>query len=231
MEAQYQPTHKGLWFAFTRNTSTSISSPSTCLPDLTNNHLSFPSMLVINILSSAFYFNQSLISSHQIFQPFGQVPALEDGDLQLFESRAISNYIAEEYSEKGTQLVSSNSKEKAISSVWMEVEAHKFEPAAAKLSWELFYKPMFGMNTDQAVVKENEAKLEKVLDVYENRLTKSKYLGGECIGLADLYHLPNLQCLLGTTLKKLFESRPHVNAWVTDITARPAWSKVLALRG
>ncbi|XP_062088341.1 glutathione S-transferase PARB-like [Humulus lupulus] len=163
--------------------------------------------------------------------PFGQVPALEDADLQLFESRAISKYIAEEYAEKGTQLVSSNSKEKAIALVWMEVEAHKFEQAAAKLSWELFYKPMFGMSTDQAVVEENEAKLEKILDVYENRLTESKYLGGSCFGLADLYHLPNLQCLLGTTLKKLFEYRPRVNAWVIDITARPAWSKVLALRG
>jgi len=27
--------------------------------------------------------------------------------------------------------------------------------------------------------------------------------------------------------KKLFESRPYVSAWVADITARPAWSKVL----
>ncbi|PON70648.1 S-crystallin [Parasponia andersonii] len=143
------------------------------------------------------------------------------------KSRAITKYIAEEYAGKVAPLVITDSKKKtAIASVWMEVEAHQFDPVASKLGWELVYKPMFGMRTDQAVVEENEAKLEKVLDVYENRLSKSK-----CFGLADLHHLPNLQVLLGTSLKKHFESRPHVNAWVADITARPAWGKVVALKG
>ncbi|XP_062088353.1 glutathione S-transferase F8, chloroplastic-like [Humulus lupulus] len=161
--------------------------------------------------------------------PFGQVPALEDGDLQLFESRAISKYIAEEYSEKGTQLIPFDSKKKATASVWMEVEAHQFEPVSSKLGWEILLKPMFGLTTDPTAVEENEAKLVKVLDVYEDRLSQSKYLGGDCFTLADLHHLPNLQCLLGTNLKSHFESRPRVKAWVDDITARPAWAKVLAL--
>lgn len=147
------------------------------------------------------------------------------------ESRAISKYIADEYAAKGTQLVFADSKKKAISVVWMEVEAHQFDPVTSKLAWELAYKPFFGLTTDQAVVEENEAKLGKVLDVYENRLSKSKYLGGDCVSLADIHHLPTLQYLLGTSVKKQFESRPHVNAWVADITARPAWSKVIALKG
>ncbi|KAM6540990.1 hypothetical protein CsatB_005437 [Cannabis sativa] len=161
--------------------------------------------------------------------PFGQVPALEHGDLQLFESRAISKYIAEEYAQKGTQLIPTDSKKKAIASVWMEVEAHQFDPVTSKLGWELLFKPMFGLTTDQTVVDEYEAKLVKVLDVYENRLSKSKYLGGDCFTLADLHHLPNLQGMLGTNMKNHIESRPHVKAWVADITARPAWAKVLAM--
>ncbi|PON96596.1 S-crystallin [Trema orientale] len=166
-------------------------------------------------------------------QPFGQVPALEDGDLLLFESRAITRYIAEEYAEKGTQLVPPDfmKKNKAIASVWMEVEAHQFSPVTSKLGWEIIFKPMFGMTTDRAVVEENEAKLGKVLDVYENRLSESKYLGGDCFGLVDLHHIPSVQYMLETSLRKLFESRPHVNAWVADIIARPAWAKVLAMKG
>ncbi|XP_041016810.1 glutathione S-transferase-like [Juglans microcarpa x Juglans regia] len=162
--------------------------------------------------------------------PFGQVPGFEHGDLKLFESRAITKYVANEYAEKGTDLVCGDSKKKAIIGLWMEVEAHQFDPVTSKLTWELAVKPMYGMATDKAVVEENEAKLAKVLDVYESRLAKSKYLGCESFTLVDLHHLPNVHYLMGTEIKKLFDSRPHVSAWIADITARPAWSKVLAMQ-
>ncbi|XP_057424353.1 glutathione S-transferase-like [Lotus japonicus] len=161
--------------------------------------------------------------------PFGQVPALEDGDLKLFESRAITKYIAYEYADKGTELLSKDSKKMAVTTVWLEVEAHHFDQPSSKLAFELAFKPMFGMTTDPAVVEENEAKLAGVLDVYEKRLSGSKYLAAECFTLADLHHIPNIFYLMNTQSKKLFESRPHVNAWVADITARPAWSKVVAM--
>ncbi|XP_059439111.1 glutathione S-transferase-like [Corylus avellana] len=163
--------------------------------------------------------------------PFGQIPAFEDRDLKLFESRAINKYISHKHADKGTRLESGDMKQKAIIGVWMEVEAHQFDPAASKLTWELALKPVFGKGTpDKAVVEENEAKLAKVLDIYESRLAQSKYLAGESFSLADLHHLPTIQYLLATQVKKLFDSRPHVNAWVADITARPAWCKVLALQ-
>lgn len=162
--------------------------------------------------------------------PFGQVPAFEDGDLKLFESRAITKYIDLQYGEKGTQLFYPDAKKQAISFLWAEVEAHHFDPASSKLIFELTFKPMFGMTTDQSVVEENEAKLVKVLDVYEENLSKSKYLAGECFTLADLHHLPNLHYLTKIpSAKKLFDSRPHVNAWISDITSRPTWSKVAAM--
>lgn len=110
------------------------------------------------------------------------------------------------------------------------MEAHQYDPIASKLAWELAIKPVFGMQTDVSVVEENEAKLAKVLDVYESRLAQSKYLSCDCFTLADLYHLPTIQYLLGTQTKKLFDERPHVCAWVADITARPAWAKVLPMQ-
>ena len=92
------------------------------------------------------------------------------------------------------------------------MEAHQFDPAASKLAYELVMKPLFGMVTDKAVVEENEAKLAKVLDIYEGRLAHSKYLTCDCFTLADLHHIPTIQYLLGTEAKKLFDSRPHVSA-------------------
>ncbi|KAF8015082.1 hypothetical protein BT93_H0775 [Corymbia citriodora subsp. variegata] len=161
--------------------------------------------------------------------PFGQIPAFEDGDLKLFESRAISQYIAHVYADKGTPLVCEG-KPMATVGVWLDVEAHQFEPLALKLRRELLYKPRSGMATDAAVVEETEAKLAKVLDVYEARLSQSKYLGCDCFTLADLHHLPAMTTLMGTPVKKLFGARPKVSAWLADISARPAWAKVLAMR-
>ena len=122
-------------------------------------------------------------------------------------------------------------KEMAIASVWMEVEALQYDQIAITLGMELAYKPVvYGISTNAAVVEENEPKLAKVVDIYESRLAQSKYLGSDCFTPADLHHLPTIHYLLGTQAKKLFDSRPYVSARVANITARPAWLKVLALQ-
>ncbi|CAN1313903.1 Glutathione S-transferase F8, chloroplastic [Linum perenne] len=157
--------------------------------------------------------------------PFCLVPAYQEGDLTLFESRAITEYIAEKYKDKGTQLISENPETK----VWMQVEVNQFDPPAAQLCWEQEFKAVFGLTTDAANVAANEAKLNKVLDVYESRLSNSKYLGGDQFSLADLHHIPNVHCLVGTPTKKIIDSHPKVSSWIADVTARPAWSKVVAL--
>ncbi|KAM0050650.1 putative glutathione transferase [Helianthus debilis subsp. tardiflorus] len=159
--------------------------------------------------------------------PFGQVPAFEDGDLKLFESRAITQYLAHAYPDNGTNLIIHDPKKMAIVGVWTEVESQKFDQFGSKLAWELVYKPMFGLTTDDALVEENEKKLEQVLDVYESRLSESKYLGGDCFTLADLHHLPVLKFLFGTKAKRLFDARPHVSAWAAEIQSRPAWVKAI----
>ncbi|KAJ0239964.1 Glutathione S-transferase F8 [Hirschfeldia incana] len=163
--------------------------------------------------------------------PFGQIPALQDGDLTLFESRAITEYIADEYSEKGEKLTCPGCKKvKAITKVWLNVEGQQFDPIASKIAFERIFKGMFGMTMDPAAVQELEGKLVKVLDIYEARLSKSEFLACDCFTLADLHHLPVIHYLMGTDSKTLFESRPKVSEWVKKITARPAWAKVVDLQ-
>ncbi|KAL0712095.1 hypothetical protein Bca4012_019073 [Brassica carinata] len=148
--------------------------------------------------------------------PFGKVPAFEDGDLKLFG--------------QGTKLLQPDSKNLAhyaIMAIGMQVEAHQFDPVASKLAWEHVFKLIYGLTTDQAVVAEEEAKLAKVLDVYEARLKEFKYLAGDTFTLTDLHHIPAIQYLLGTPSKKLFTERPRVNEWVAEITKRPASQKIL----
>lgn len=159
--------------------------------------------------------------------PFGQIPALEDGDLTLFESRAITRYIATRYKGNGTDLLRWNDVQKsAVVNVWLEAESQSFNPPISAIVYELVIKPMFGGNTDEAVVVANEEKLGKVLDVYEERLSKSKYLAGEFYSLADLHHLSYTYYLMKTPKASLINSRPHVKAWWEDISSRPASKKV-----
>lgn len=165
-------------------------------------------------------------------QPFGQVPAMEDDDVTMFESRAITQYLSHNYMDKGTQFIFPKDKKKmaAIGS-WIEVESTKFDPIASKLVFELIFKPMFGMGpTDMGVVGQLEGELCKVLDVYETRLGKYDYLSGEEFGLADLHHLPTLTLIMGSESKKIVEARPNVSKWAGNILGRPAWAKVLALK-
>ncbi|KAJ6680190.1 GLUTATHIONE S-TRANSFERASE F6-RELATED [Salix purpurea] len=98
-----------------------------------------------------------------MIQPFGQVPAAVDGDHKLFESRAISQYVAHQYASKGTQLGSADN-ELATILVWQEVEAPQFDPSASKMVLEQVCKPIFGLPTDAAVVAETEVTLGLVGD-------------------------------------------------------------------
>ncbi|XP_073063356.1 glutathione S-transferase-like [Primulina eburnea] len=160
--------------------------------------------------------------------PFGVVPVLQDGDLTLFESRAVTQYITHNYADKGTPLVPKDPKKMAMVSVWVEVESQSFDAAASKISFELVVKPMLGMAIDESVVAANEGKLASILDIYESRLAASKYIGGDAYSLADLHHLPIINNLFRTKIKALFEARPHVSAWCADILGRAAWQKVVA---
>ncbi|XP_076945451.1 glutathione S-transferase APIC-like isoform X1 [Bidens hawaiensis] len=162
--------------------------------------------------------------------PFGQIPAFEDGDLKLFESRAIARYISLTYVGKGTDLINLDPKKAALEDVWLEVGVHKFDPAVGTLVWELCMKRfLFGQNSDEDIVNAEEKKLMSVLDVYEVRLSESKYLGGDSFSLADLSHIPVIKFLMGTKMKRVFEARPHVKAWVADMLARPACVRVFGV--
>ncbi|KAG0497450.1 hypothetical protein HPP92_001894 [Vanilla planifolia] len=162
--------------------------------------------------------------------PFGLLPALEDGDIKLFESRAIAKYLAIHYKGAGPDLLRSGNKaESAAVEVWLEVESQEFNPPISSLVFEVLVKKLLlGAVPDGDVVAAQEAKLGKVLDIYEKRLSESKYLAGDNFTLADLNHLPYLYALLKTSYAELVTSRPHLNAWWDDISARPAWKKTIA---
>ncbi|XP_059625719.1 glutathione S-transferase F13-like [Cornus florida] len=155
--------------------------------------------------------------------PFGQIPIFQDGDLVLFESRAIAAYIAEKYRDKGTPLLGNTVEEAAMVRVWVDVGANHFEPAANPIILEQTSNWDYGTELNQAVVDENVKKLEKVYDAYEIQLSKTKYLAGDFFSLADLLHINPIDKLTYTSAGSLLDDRPHLKAWWDDICSRPSY--------
>ncbi|KAL3715219.1 hypothetical protein ACJRO7_007023 [Eucalyptus globulus] len=163
-------------------------------------------------------------------QPFGSVPVIQDGDYTLFESRAIARYYAQKYKHQGTDLLGKKIEETGLVEQWLEVEAQCYSPPITDLIYKIVFDPIRGLTPDPKLIKESEDKLCKVLDIYEERLSKSKYLAGDFFSLADLSHLSLTQYLMGKMGKEyLIRDRKHVSAWWDDISSRPSWKKVVEL--
>ncbi|KAL6983237.1 Glutathione S-transferase F9 [Sarracenia purpurea var. burkii] len=161
-------------------------------------------------------------------QPFGVVPVVQDGDYTLFESRAILRYYAEKYKSQGSDLLGKTIEDRGLVEQWLEVEAHNFHPPIDNLVIQILFSPMLGLTADQKLIQESEEKLGKVLDIYEQRLSKTKYLAGDFFSLADLSHLPFTHYLMGVMGKEyMIRDRKNVSAWWDDISNRPSWKKVL----
>jgi glutathione S-transferase len=164
-------------------------------------------------------------------QPFGVIPVLQDGDFNIFESRAIARYISEKFENQGTPLFGEGPKDRALVNQWLEVESQNYNPLVSSIVAQVVFYKLRGLATDEKVVEEQLAKLEKVLDVYEAHLSKNKYLAGNFFSIADLSHLPYTHYLVNVAKKgEGVTSRKHVNAWWEDISSRPAWKKVLELQ-
>ncbi|KAJ7896144.1 hypothetical protein B0H13DRAFT_2338569 [Mycena leptocephala] len=106
----------------------------------------------------------------------------------------------------------------------MSIENHYFDPTGRQLAFELLLKPLLGMQTDEAQI-----------------LGTRKYLAGDTLTLADLYHLPWVYALTEKANLDLIPSRPNVaslsctisiptfsplNRWAKDISERPSWQAV-----
>ncbi|XP_004491311.1 glutathione S-transferase F9-like [Cicer arietinum] len=163
-------------------------------------------------------------------QPFGAVPVIKDGDYTLYESRAIMRYYAEKYRSQGVELLGKTIEERGLVEQWLEVEAQNYNPPAYNLALHGLFPSLIGNNPDPKVIEESEAKLVKVLNIYEERLSKNKYLAGDFFSLVDISHLPFTDYIVNHMGKDyLIKDRKHVCAWWDDISSRPSWTKVLEL--
>jgi len=157
--------------------------------------------------------------------PWGKVPVLKDGDLQIYESRAIIRYLAQVYDKTG-KLYPADPKARAMVEQWINVEQYYFE-SADQLVGQLIFGPMEGKKPDDAKVQEADKKLNHTLEVLNRQLGKTPYLAGDNFTLADVCYLPYGNLLLKIPqYANIFDKYPNVAKWWKLISSRPAWQKV-----
>ncbi|KAJ7266395.1 glutathione S-transferase [Mycena haematopus] len=166
-------------------------------------------------------------AEHLARQPFGVVPTIDDDGFTLFESRAIARYVVAKYG-KGSTLVPDPKDIEATAKFEqaVSIENNNFDPTGGQLALELILKPARGMQVDEERVKGLLATMNSKLDAYEKILSKQKYLAGDTLTIADLFHLPWLYGLTERAKLDLIPSRPNVARWYQDISARPSWQAV-----
>ncbi|XP_037467478.1 glutathione S-transferase 1-like [Triticum dicoccoides] len=144
------------------------------------------------------------------------------------ESRAISRYVLR----KGASdlLREGSLAESATVDAWLDAESHNFDRAMSVITFQCFVVPMFmGETTDHKIVEENLEKLKVALGVYEERLSRSRYLAGDFISLADLSHCPMAHYLLASPCASVLDAYPRMKAWVDGMMDRPSVEKVMEL--
>uniref|UniRef100_A0A8H7TNM8 glutathione transferase n=1 Tax=Bionectria ochroleuca TaxID=29856 RepID=A0A8H7TNM8_BIOOC len=163
--------------------------------------------------------------------PFAKVPVFQDGEVKIFESRAITRYLVA--TTNNSPLVPAFDDTKALATFEQaaSIEQAYFEPAVSALGFELIFKKLFKLGeTNQATVDQQLALLKTTLDYYSHILDRQHYLAGNTYTLVDLFHVPWIGFLRDRLLLgELIDSRKNVAAWAERISQREA-SKMVAAK-
>ncbi|KAF7325232.1 Glutathione S-transferase F11 [Mycena kentingensis (nom. inval.)] len=172
--------------------------------------------------------------------PFGQIPVVtnlkDDDGFILQESRAIARYLASKYTgpEHGPALIPPKDDLQAMArfEAAMSWEVMNMYPTGLKVAMETVFKTRAGLEVDLTAVAEKVAEFEAKLDGYERVLSKTKYLAGDEMTLADLVHLQLAPVFTGKipgvpAEVMINEKRPNVARWWKEVSGNPTWAKLV----
>jgi glutathione S-transferase len=153
--------------------------------------------------------------------PNGRIPALIDGDLQLFESMAINLYLTKRY---GGALYPANAADEARAFQWSVWAISEIEPLQMQIVIQKLFTPEDRRNPK---VTEGATKsLQRPLKVLDAALSGGGWLAGEAFSVADL----NVAAVMHLMKMIDFSYAEHANVqrWADACYARPALARALA---
>jgi glutathione S-transferase len=124
---------------------------------------------------------ESKAASYLALNPSGTIPTITDGDFALWESAAISLYVAKKY---GNGLYPDSLEGEAKTWQWAFFAHSEVEKPVLAISFNRFVKPE--AERVEALAKEGEANLARPLSVLNQAFATSPYLLGDEFTVADL---------------------------------------------
>lgn len=147
--------------------------------------------------------------------PNGTIPAIEDGDVRIWESLAITYYLVKKH---GGPLAPKDAAEDALTFQWTLWGVGTFEKHGSDLIVNAM-KPE--AERDPGVVEQVRQEYQAPLDVLEAHLSANDYVLGDRFTIADI----NLAATLVPAARTGFDlsSHPKVDAWLKSCIGRPAF--------
>lgn len=154
--------------------------------------------------------------------PLGKVPALEDGEVRLFESGAIVEYLVERYGD-GRLAPDIGTPARAAYLQWIHFAEGTAMPPVSELAQHTMFKP-----TEErlpAVVADARARIHLWLRVVEQALAGRDYLCGAQFTAADV--MMGYSLLLAKWFGMIGDDMPNLGAYLARLEARPALQTAL----
>jgi glutathione S-transferase len=159
--------------------------------------------------------------------PVGTAPVITDGDLVMAESTAIVEYISQRHG-GGRLSVAPDDPAYPHYLFWMQFNNNLLGCVMVRAALRA---SGVDAKSDNVILTTSQRREDGIYRAMEERLGESEYLGGPQFSCADIMSMFNLTSLGMIDGREIDESLPNTLAYVTRVSARPAYQKAMAIAG
>jgi glutathione S-transferase len=176
---------------------------------------------------------ETRLGAPEIFaiHPLGKMPVLRHGDLVLFESKAIATYLDRSFA--GPQLIPADPYLAGLTEQWVSFVNTAVDRTLIRTYLYAYIKAMMtGEPPDRVSIDAVVPDMRKQIDILDRAVTRTGYLAGEHITLADLNLLPILDSVvLAPEGAEAVAAAAHLSHYFETHKARPSFLRTAAVVG
>ncbi len=195
-------------------------SPNCRKAEATIDHLN----LEVEIISKGLTNGDLETPEYLQINPNGAVPALEDGELKLWESNAIVQYLADQANAEA--FFPRDLKKRTNIVRWQFWGCLHFNRAVGTIVWETVAKPLLQLGAPvQAVIDGALDNFHRYAQVLEQQLDHTRFIAGDSPTLADFSVGDHSALVLLEQSQVPLHKYPNIKSWYHRLEAVPAWEK------